>query len=95
MKIKSIKPRKNQVFIRQESVDRVDGSGIITPDSVEMEQKAYGEVLAVGPSVEDIKKGDKVIFGYYSGEKIEIHGEDKDIFRLVPDDEVLAFIFNV
>lgn len=92
MKVKSIKPRKNHVFIKQEDVDRVDASGIITPDSIEQEQKAYGEVLAVGPDVLDIKKGDKVIFGYYSGEKIEIQGDENSVFRLVPDDEILAFI---
>jgi len=71
--------------------------GIIIPDTAK-EKPQEGEVLAVGNGkilengtkvALDVKKGDKILFGKYSGTEIKIDGEDVLILR---EDEVLAVL---
>lgn len=90
----NIKPRGKNILIERDAEgSRESENGIITPDNVEQEQKAFGTVMAVGPEVTDVKKGDRVIYGVYSGEQIEVEikGKKHD-YRLVPDEDVIAFI---
>lgn len=86
----SIKPRTKQILVKPDGEDsRESEYGIITPPRVEQEQKAIGTVLAVGPDVKDIKKGDRVIFGVYAGDSIKMDGVD---YKLLHDEDVLAFL---
>ena len=89
----NIKPRKGQILIQQDEIDQQSKYGIYSPSNVEKEQKAIGVVIAIGSEIEDIKKGDRVIFGVFAGEKITIKNKDKDIeYMLLFDDDVLAII---
>ena len=89
----NIKPRKSQILIQQDEIDQQAKYGIYSPSSVEKEQKAIGIVIAIGSEIKDIKKGDRVIFGVFAGEKITIKNKDKDIeYMLLFDDDVLAII---
>jgi len=83
-------PRDKQVLVKPQSEEsRINEFGLITPDNVEQEQKAIGEVLAVGSGIKDIKKGDNVLYGAYAGEKIKLKEED---FIILFDEDILAFI---
>ena len=93
----NIKPLQDRIIIRRiEEGEQIRG-GIIIPDSAK-EKPQEGEVIAVGNGKVlesgtkvpmDVKAGDKVLFGKYSGTDIKIDNEEYLILR---EDEVLAII---
>ncbi len=87
-----IKPRKQQILVKPEGEkSKISESGLITPSNVEQEQRAIGIVMAVGTGIDDIKKGDKVIFGAFAGEKISITENSKEVsYVILFDEDVLA-----
>ena len=89
-----IRPRSKHVLVRQdEDESRESDFGIIMPSNVEQEQKAIGTVIAVGPDIKDIKKGDRVIYGAYAGEKIKLKESSKEVdFVILFDEDILAFM---
>lgn len=89
-----IRPRAKQVLVQpDEEAPRESAHGILTPSNIEQEQKAIGTVLAVGDGINDIKKGDKVIYGAYAGEKLKLPDSTKEFdYLLLFDEDVLAFI---
>ena len=91
---RKIVPRGSQVLVVQDGEEtRQSEYGILTPDNVEQERKAVGTVIAVGPKIEDVKEGDRVIFGAFAGEKIQMQeGSKKVDYVLLFDEDVLAFI---
>ena len=92
-----IRPLHDRVIVqRLEEGEQVVG-GIIIPDSAK-EKPQQGKVIAVGKGkVEkdgkitplDVKEGDTILFGKYSGQEIKLDGEEYLIMR---EDEVLAVI---
>ena len=92
-----VRPLHDRLLVKRiEETETVKG-GIIIPDSAK-EKPQEGEVIAVGngktldngSKVElDVKAGDKILFGKYSGTDIKIDGEEYMILR---EDEVLAVI---
>jgi chaperonin GroES len=92
-----VRPLHDRLLVRRiEEKESVKG-GIIIPDTAK-EKPQEGEVLAVGngkvldngTKLElDVKVGDKILFGKYSGTDIKIDGEEMLILR---EDEVLAVI---
>lgn len=94
-KIKII-PRAKQVLVLPDIEQSHESEhGIITPTNVEQEQKAIGIVIAVGNEIKDIKKGDKVIFGAFAGEKIKLQESSKQVeYVLLFDEDILAFIID-
>ncbi len=91
-----VRPLHDRLLVRriEEEEETVKG-GIIIPDSAK-EKPQEGEVLAVGNGktldngtklTMDVKVGDKILFGKYSGTDIKIDGEEVLILR---EDEVLA-----
>jgi chaperonin GroES len=92
-----VRPLHDRLLVKRiEEKETVKG-GIIIPDSAK-EKPQEGEVIAVGNGkildngnkVElDVKAGDKILFGKYSGTDIKIDGEEYLILR---EDEVLAVI---
>lgn len=94
MKIPKIKPRGTQILVKPDGEgSRTSKNGIITPDNVEQEKKSIGTVLAVGPDMKDVKKGDRVIYGAFAGEKMKWkEGTDEAEVVLLFDEDVLAFI---
>ena len=93
----NIRPLHDRVVVKRLDEEESTQGGIIIPDSAkEKPQKA--EVLAVGPGKKnddgivippEVKKGDKVLFGKYSGNEITVDGEECLIMR---EDEILAVI---
>jgi len=87
-------PRTKQILVIPDSEEsRVSTSGIITPDNVEKETKAFGTVEAVGKEIDDVKKGDRVIYGAFAGERISLKTTRKEVdYILLFDEDVLAVI---
>ena len=93
----NIRPLQDRVIAKRvEQEEQVHG-GIIIPDSAK-EKPQEAEVVAVGPgkvledgnrSAMDVKAGDRVLVGKYSGSEIKYEGEDLVILR---EDEILAVL---
>jgi chaperonin GroES len=93
----NIRPLHDRIIVRRLDEKGQTKGGIIIPDSAK-EKPIEGEVIAIGNgkiledgSVRklDVKKGDKILFGKYSGTEVKIEGEEHLIMR---EDEVLAVI---
>ena len=92
-----IRPLHDRLVVRRIEEKETAKGGIIIPDSAK-EKPQEGEVLAVGNGkilengtklALDVKVGDKILFGKYTGTEIKIDGEDVLILR---EDEVLAVL---
>ncbi|MDA8161534.1 MAG: co-chaperone GroES [Desulfobacteraceae bacterium] len=92
-----IRPLNDRILVKRLEEKEVTKGGIIIPDTAK-EKPAEGEVVAVGRGklLEngevrplDVKAGDKVLFGKYSGTEIKIEGED---FLMMREDDVLGII---
>ena len=93
----NIKPLHDRVILKRiEEGEQVRG-GIIIPDSAK-EKPQEGEVIAVGDGKRndagerialDVKAGDRVLFGKYSGSEIKLDGDEYLIMR---EDEILGVI---
>jgi chaperonin GroES len=94
MKTPKIKPRGKQVLVVPDGEEsRVSEHGLVTPGNVEQEKKAIGTVVAVGPEIKDMKKGDRVIFGVFAGERIRMRESAKEVdYILLFDEDILALI---
>ncbi|HXI59915.1 MAG TPA: co-chaperone GroES [Polyangia bacterium] len=92
-----VRPLADRILVRRVAEEEKTKGGIIIPDSAK-EKPAEGEVMAVGSGKFDdkgalrplaVKKGDRVLFGKYSGNDIKIDGVDHLIMR---EDDVLGVI---
>ena len=84
-----IRPLHDRVIVKRLEEERKTASGIVIPDSA-TEKPDTGEVIAIGTGkiLEDgkirpldVKKGDKVLFGKYSGQTVKIEGEEMLVMR--------------
>lgn len=80
----NIKPLADRVLVKPAEAEEKTSSGIIIPDTAK-EKPMEGEVIAVGAGKKDepmtVKKGDKVLYGKYSGTEITYEGEKYLIMR--------------
>jgi chaperonin GroES len=85
----NIRPLHDRVIVRRMEEERTSPGGIVLPDSA-TEKPDQGEVLAVGKGkiLEsgdvrplDVKVGDKVLFGKYSGSAVKVDGEEVLVMR--------------
>ena len=83
------RPLHDRVVVRRIEADERTKSGIIIPDTAQ-EKPQQGEVVAVGPGARndkgevaplDVKAGDRVLFGKWSGTEVKIDGEDLLIMK--------------
>ena len=83
------RPLHDRVVVRRIEPDEKTAGGIIIPDTAK-EKPMQGEVMSVGPGARDeqgklvpleVKKGDKVLFGKWSGTEVKINGEDLMIMK--------------
>src|SRR3990167_7605299 len=90
----TIKPRAKQVVVRpDDEPTRESEHGILTPTNVEQEKKAIGTIVSVGKGIDDLKKGDRVIYGAYAGESIKLRESTKEVdYKILFDEDVLALI---
>ena len=93
----NVKPLEDRIILKPMEAEEKTAGGIIIPDNAK-EKPQKGEVIAVGPGkVTDkgqkievsLKKGDKVLYGKYSGTEITIDGED---YLIVRESDILAII---
>jgi chaperonin GroES len=93
----NVKPLADRILVRRLEEPEVKRGGIIIPDTAK-EKPQQGEVVAVGPGrmteegkrvALDVKKGDKILMGKYSGTEVKIDGTDYLIMR---EEEVLAIV---
>ena len=92
-----IRPLQDRLIVKRIESEETTASGIIIPDTAK-EKPQQGEVMAVGKgkvredgTVQplDLQKGDRILFGMYSGTEIKIEGEELLIMR---EDDVLGVI---
>jgi chaperonin GroES len=92
-----VKPLADRILVRRVEEDEVKKGGIIIPDTAK-EKPQQAEVVAVGPGAigedgkriaMDVKKGDRILMGKYSGTEVKIDDEEYIIMR---EDDVLAVI---
>ena len=83
------RPLHDRVVVRRIAADEKTAGGIIIPDTAK-EKPQEGEVIAVGPGARDeagkiqpldLKKGDRILFGKWSGTEVRIDGEDLLIMK--------------
>ena len=66
----------NVVVTLEEASDTAGKEGILVAPEIAKERPNYGTVVAVGPDVNQVKVGDKVMFAKYSGRTFEVEGKD-------------------
>ncbi|HEX6609210.1 MAG TPA: co-chaperone GroES [Hyphomicrobiaceae bacterium] len=83
------RPLHDRVVVRRTEEDTKTAGGIIIPDTAK-EKPMQGEIIAVGPGGRDesgrlvpldVKKGDRVLFGKWSGTEVKIDGQDLLIMK--------------
>ena len=83
------RPLHDRVVVRRVESDQKTAGGIIIPDTAK-EKPMEGEVLAVGPGARsedgkihplDVKAGDRVLFGKWSGTEVKLDGEELIIMK--------------
>ena len=83
------RPLHDRVVVERIDADAKSAGGILIPDSAQ-EKPSQGEIVAVGPGGRDeagklipidLKKGDRVLFGKWSGTEVKIDGQDLLIMK--------------
>ena len=84
-----IRPLHDRVIVKRLDQERKTASGIVIPDKA-AEKPDQGEIVAVGPGKRDdsgkintldVKVGDRVLFGKYSGQTVKVEGEELLVMR--------------
>ena len=93
----NIRPLHDRVIVRRKEEERTTAGGIVIPDTA-TEKPSMGEILAVGNGkitdsgdvrALEVKVGDIVYFGKYSGTEIKVDGEELLIMR---EDDIIAVV---
>jgi chaperonin GroES len=93
----SMRPLHDRVIVKRLEEEKKSAGGIIIPDNA-AEKPQKGEVVAVGPGKRtddgkihavDVKKGDKVLFGKYSGTEVKLDGVEYVVMR---EDDIMAVL---
>ena len=92
-----IRPLHDRVIVKRLAEERTSAGGIVIPDSA-AEKPSQGKVVATGKgkiledgSVRplDVKAGDKILFGKYSGTEVKVDGDDLLVMR---EEDIMAVI---
>jgi len=93
----SIKPLEDRLVVQANEAETTTASGIVIPDSA-AEKPEQGEVKAIGKGKVqedgkvrpiDVKVGDKVLFGKYSGQTVKVEGEELLVMR---EEDIMGII---
>ena len=93
----NIRPLHDRVLVKRWDEDTTSAGGIVIPDSA-TEKPSKGEIIAVGNGkvteggdvrALDVKVGDKVLFGKYSGTEVKVEGEELLVMK---EDDIMAVI---
>jgi chaperonin GroES len=92
-----IRPLHDRVVVRRMEEERTSAGGIVIPDSA-AEKPIQGEIIAVGNGKImdngdhrslDVKVGDRVLFGKYSGTEVKLDGEE---FLVMREEDIMGVI---
>ncbi len=92
-----LKPLHDRIIVKAAEKETTTASGIILPDSAQ-EKPLKGTVLAVGPGRQldsgkftqmDVRAGDTILYGKYSGTEVKVEGEE---FVILRQEDVLAIV---
>jgi chaperonin GroES len=92
-----VKPLHDRILVKRLEEKETKKGGIIIPDTAK-EKPQEGEVVAVGPGKVgddgkrqsmDVKVGDKILFGKYSGSEVKLDGEE---FLIMREEDVLCIL---
>jgi chaperonin GroES len=92
-----IRPLHDRVIVKRLEEDRTSPGGIVIPDTA-AEKPIQGKIVAVGKGKiledgnvrpVDVKVGDKILFGKYSGTEVKVDGEELVVMR---EEDVMAVI---
>ena len=95
-----IRPLHDRVIVKRIDEERKTASGIVIPDTA-AEKPDQGEVLAVGKGKKtdegklialDVKVGDKILFGKYSGQTVKVKGDELLVMR---EEDIMGVIEGV
>jgi chaperonin GroES len=95
----AFRPLHDRILVRRIEAEEKTAGGIIIPDTAK-EKPQEGEVIAVGPGARDesgklvaldVKAGDRILFGKWSGTEIKLDGEDLLIMK---ESDVMGVIEN-
>lgn len=93
-----VRPLQDRVLVKRMEEETKTATGIIIPDS-NKEKPAQGKVVAVGTGYRsedgkvrplDVKAGDTVLFGKYSGSEVKVDGSE---YLIMKEDDILGVIF--
>ena len=93
----NFRPLHDRVLVRRVETEQKTAGGIIIPDSVQ-EKPQEGEVVAVGTGAKaddgtvtplDVKSGDRILFGKWSGTEVKVDGEELIIMK---ESDILGII---
>lgn len=92
-----VRPLQDRVLVKRLEEETMTKGGIIIPDG-HKEKPAEGEIISVGPGHRasdgsirelDLKKGDRVLFGKYSGTEVKLEGVE---YLIMKEDDILGVI---
>ena len=83
-----LKPMADNILLKQTEAEETTTSGIILATTNKEKPSIY-EVMSAGPDVKQIKAGDKVVVGQFTGSEIKMDGVD---YRFVKLEDVLAIV---
>jgi len=93
----NFKPLHDRVLVKRVESDEKTAGGIIIPDTAQ-EKPMEGEVLEVGSGARDeigklvpldVKKGDKILFGKWSGTEVKMNGEE---YLIMKESDIMGII---
>ena len=93
----NFKPLHDRVLVRRVESDQKTAGGIIIPDTAQ-EKPMEGEVLEIGSGARDeigklvpldVKKGDKILFGKWSGTEVKMNGQD---YHIMKESDIMGII---
>jgi chaperonin GroES len=93
----AIRPLHDRVLVRRTEEEKLSSGGIVIPDTA-AEKPMQGEIVAVGHGKIqengdirplDVKTGDKILFGKYSGTEVKVDGEELLVMR---EDDIMGVI---
>tara|TARA_B100000965_G_scaffold350025_1_gene323563 strand:- start:35 stop:343 length:309 start_codon:yes stop_codon:yes gene_type:complete len=93
------RPLHDRVLVRRVESDQKTAGGIIIPDTAQ-EKPMEGEVIEVGSGARDengklvpldVKKGDKILFGKWSGTEVKMNGEE---YLIMKESDIMGIILS-